>query len=214
MWHLRTGDFGLRQRRRALDWVRCSAKYSTRASSDPGEARPAATHEAKLGGMGVVAPSLFAFDHSFLRELEELSVPWRGAAATNPRLLSLNASLAAELGADPRAFGDPDHYAIRYTGPEDNGGVNTNSGIPNHAFYLAIEGGTNRTSGLAVQGVGAGNRDQIEKVFYRAFVHLLPSNATFRVARAATIQSARDLYGVGSPAERAVTEAWTAVGVV
>jgi Zn-dependent metalloprotease len=33
------------------------------------------------------------------------------------------------------------------------------------------------------------------------------------VARAATIQAARDLYGSGSPSERAVTQAWTAVGV-
>jgi Zn-dependent metalloprotease len=91
--------------------------------------------------------------------------------------------------------------------------VHTNSGIPNHAFYLAIESGTNRTSGLSVQGVGAANREQIEKVFYRAFVFLLPPNATFSVARSATIQAARDLYGGGSAVERTVTEAWTAVGV-
>lgn len=115
--------------------------------------------------------------------------------------------------ANPGAFGDPDHYSQRFRGPEDFGGVHINSGIPNHAFYLAIEGGTNRTSGLAVQGVGAANREQIEKVFYRAFVYLLTSDATFSSARAATIQSARDLYGSGSPAERAVVQAWTAVGV-
>lgn len=115
--------------------------------------------------------------------------------------------------ADPRLFGDPDHYSRRYIGPEDGGGVHWNSGIANHAFYLAIEGGTNRTSGRTVQGVGAANREQIEKVFFRAFVQLLPSNATFKTARAATIQAARDLYGAGSPAERAVTQAWTAVGV-
>jgi thermolysin len=115
--------------------------------------------------------------------------------------------------ANPGAFGDPDHYSKRFLGTNDNGGVHTNSGIPNQAFYLAIEGGTNRTSGSSVQGVGGANRQQIEKVFYRAFTELLPSNATFAVARAATIQSARDLYGAGSPAERAVTQAWTAVGV-
>ncbi len=63
--------------------------------------------------------------------------------------------------------------------PGDNGGVHINSGIPNHAFYLAIEGGTNRTSGLSVQGVGAANREQIERVFYRAFTQMLPANATF-----------------------------------
>jgi bacillolysin len=115
--------------------------------------------------------------------------------------------------SNPAAFGDPDHYSRRFTGTADNGGVHTNSAIPNQAFYLAIESGTNRTSGLAVQGVGSANREQIEKVFYRAFVFMLPSNATFSMARAATIQAARDLYGVGSAAERAVTQAWTAVGV-
>jgi thermolysin len=95
----------------------------------------------------------------------------------------------------------------------DNGGVHINSGIANHAFYLAIEGGTNRTSGLAVQGVGAANREQIERVFYRAFTQMLPTNATFALARAATIQAARDLFGTNSNPERAVTQAWTAVGV-
>jgi bacillolysin len=115
--------------------------------------------------------------------------------------------------ADPGMFGHPDHYAIRYTGTADNGGVHINSGIANHAFYLAIEGGTNRTSGLGVVGVGGVNRQQIENVFYRAFTELLPSSATFGIARAATIQAARDLYGVNSSPERAVTEAWTAVGV-
>ena len=114
---------------------------------------------------------------------------------------------------NPQVFGDPDHYSRRFLGMADNGGVHINSGIANHAFYLAVEGGTNRTSGLAVQGVGSANREQIEKVIYRAFTQMLPSNATFALARAATIQAARDLYGAGSNVERAVTQAWTAVGV-
>ncbi len=115
--------------------------------------------------------------------------------------------------ANPRLFGDPDHYSRRYTGTDDNGGVHTNSGISNNAFYLAIEGGTNRTSGLTVTGVGAANRDQIEKAFYRAFTFMLPSDATFSTARAATIQAAGDLYGPDSAAARAIAQAWTAVGV-
>jgi bacillolysin len=114
---------------------------------------------------------------------------------------------------NPVAYGDPDHYSIRFTGSEDGGGVHTNSGIPNHAFYLAIEGGTHRLSRVAVQGVGAGNREQIERVFYRAFTSFLTPSANFAQARAATIQAARELYGAGSAAERAVTQAWTAVGV-
>ena len=115
--------------------------------------------------------------------------------------------------ADPQRFGDPDHYSLRFLGTEDNGGVHTNSLIPGHAYYLAIEGGTNRVSGLTVSGVGAANREQMEQVFYRAFTVLMTRNADFAAARAATIQSARDLYGTGSAAEQAVTQAWTAVGV-
>jgi Zn-dependent metalloprotease len=113
----------------------------------------------------------------------------------------------------PHIYGHPDHYSLRFTGTSDSGGVHVNSSISNHAFYLAIEGGTNRVSGIAVQGVGAANRLQIETAFYRAFTQLLPANATFSMARTATLQAARDLYGAGSPAERAITEAWNAVGV-
>jgi thermolysin len=113
----------------------------------------------------------------------------------------------------PSRFGDPDHYSRRYTGTEDNGGVHINCSIPSHAFYLAIEGGRNATSGLNVTGVGGANREQIERIFYRAFTSMLPARATFSTARAATIQTARDLYGPSSAAEAAVTQAWTAVGV-
>jgi thermolysin len=114
---------------------------------------------------------------------------------------------------DPAAFGDPDHYTKRYRGTTDNGGVHTNSTIATHAFYLAVEGGENQTSHLLVEGVGAANHQQIENVFYRAFVQLMPSDATYAVARAATIQAARDLYGADSAVERAVADAWSAVGV-
>ncbi len=91
--------------------------------------------------------------------------------------------------------------------------MHTNSSIANHAFYLAVEGGVNATSGLSVKGVGAANREQIEKVFYRAFTQLLPASATFAMARSATLQAARDLYGPGGAVETAVSQAWTAVGV-
>jgi thermolysin len=113
---------------------------------------------------------------------------------------------------NPMAFGDPDHYSIRYTGSADNGGVHTNSGIANHAFYLAIEGGQHRL-GAMVEGVGGANREQIERAFYRGFTSFLPPSATFSQARGATIQAARELYGAGSPAETAIRQAWTAVGV-
>ena len=113
---------------------------------------------------------------------------------------------------DPRSLGDPDHYSVRFLGNADNGGVHTNSLIAAHAFYLAIEGGENRTSGITVTGVGANNRAKIERVFFRAFTMMLPADATFAIARSATIQSARDLFGAGSATEQAAAAAWTAVG--
>ena len=93
-----------------------------------------------------------------------------------------------------------------------NGNVHGNSGIPNDVFYLAIEGGVNRTSGIRVQGVGAANREQIERAYYLGFISL-PSRATFSIARAATMKAAQDLYGATSPAYVAVRDGWTAVGV-
>ena len=46
--------------------------------------------------------------------------------------------------SNPSQFGDPDHYRTKYVGASDDGGVHTNSVISSQAFYLAIEGGTNR----------------------------------------------------------------------
>ena len=113
---------------------------------------------------------------------------------------------------NPALFGDPDHYSVRFTGPQDNGGVHTNSGIANNAYYLAIEGGTHRL-GARVTGVGAANREQIERVFYRGFTSFLVPSANFAAARVATIQAARELYPGNAAVEAAVAQAWTAVGV-
>jgi thermolysin len=140
-------------------------------------------------------------------------------------LLGEDISTAAVPGAlngdrsleNPGLYGQPDHYSKRVVLPadpeHDNGGVHINSGIPNQAFYLAIEGGTNRTSGIRVQGVGGSNREQVEKTFYRAFAQLMPSNANFSMARTVTLRAAQDLYGLNSAPYNAVRDAWTAVGV-
>ena len=54
--------------------------------------------------MSVAARPLFAFDNSFVRQLEGLYVPWQGASVAEPRLLALNEELAAELGTDAGAL--------------------------------------------------------------------------------------------------------------
>ena len=123
--------------------------------------------------------------------------------------LTIPSGAFARSLSNPLSTGDPDHYLLRFVG----GDPHYNSTIASHAYYLAIEGGTNRTSRLTVQGVGAANRDQIEKSFFRALTVLMPSSSTFALTRVATIQAARDLYGAGSAAERAITQAWDAVGV-
>ena len=113
--------------------------------------------------------------------------------------------------ANPALFGDADHVS-RLT--QAHFEVHSLASLSNHAYYLAIEGGTNRTSGITVQGVGASNRDQIEKVFYRAYQFMLGPNSFYCDAVAASILSARELYGAGSRPEQAVIQAWTAVGLV
>jgi uncharacterized protein YdiU (UPF0061 family) len=62
--------------------------------------------------MSVTARPLFAFDNSFVRELEGLYEPWQAAPAPAPRMLALNAELAFELGADPAALGAPEGVAV------------------------------------------------------------------------------------------------------
>jgi Zn-dependent metalloprotease len=119
---------------------------------------------------------------------------------------------------NPGAAGDPDHYSIRCLPPLctedfDNGGVHINSGIVNQAFYLMVQGGTNRTSGISVRGIGTAQMDRIEAIFYRAFVFYLVPSSTFHDARQATLRAAQELYGAGSVEESTVRQGWDAVGV-
>ena len=117
--------------------------------------------------------------------------------------------------SDPAAKGHPDHYSLRgFIGTStDDGGVHFNATIATHAFYLAVAGGRNRVSGITVPGVGLGNIERMERIFYRAFTQLLGPNARFSDARSATLQAATDLFGAGSNERAQVELAWSAVGV-
>jgi len=116
---------------------------------------------------------------------------------------------------NPSVVGDPDHYSLRqFIGTDiDDGGVHFNSAIVGHAFYLAVAGGTNRVSGISVQGVGIANIERMERIFYRAFTFHLTPLAQFSDARAATLLAAAELYGSGSPERVQLQRAWDAVGV-
>jgi bacillolysin len=116
---------------------------------------------------------------------------------------------------NPSAKGYPDHYSQRrFIGTNtDDGGVHFNLTIGTHAFYLAVAGGRNLVSGMTVAGVGIGNIERMERIFYRAFTELMTPNSQFSDARRATLQAASDLYGAGSNDRAQVELAWTAVGV-
>lgn len=96
----------------------------------------------------------------------------------------------------------------------DSGGVHVNATVLSHAFYLAVEGGRNATSGVTVQGVGAANRVQIERAFFRAMTLLMPNVPSMRMAADAILQSAVDLHGANGTATAAIRQAMQAVGLM
>jgi len=51
---------------------------------------------------------LFAFDDTYVRELEGLYVPWQASAAPAPRLVTLNEELGEALGIDAAALASPE----------------------------------------------------------------------------------------------------------
>lgn len=122
--------------------------------------------------------------------------------------------------ADPQEDGDPDHYTELINDPSDGGGVHTNSGVPNHAYYLLVTGGLNAgcdTIGsdghthtvdctVNVPGIGLGPAAQI---FYTGFTSLA-ENANMCDARNATVAAAVAL-ATGFDDETAL--AWDAVGL-
>jgi bacillolysin len=111
--------------------------------------------------------------------------------------------------ANPPLYRQPDHMARYVYTSEDNGGVHTNSGIPNKAFYLLAVGGQHPYSKLWVTGVG---RPAAEWIFFRG-MRKLTSTASFSSARAATLSAAAEGYGLYSSTWYSVKAAWDAVGV-
>src|SRR5690606_833759 len=102
-----------------------------------------------------------------------------------------------------------DYYPDRYQGSQDNGGVHSNSGIANLAFYILSEGGSHPRAKTAnvVNGVGI---EMAIKLFYNTFTKRLTSTATFADARDAMIKEAQ---AIGTDAVQAVQDTWAAVGV-
>ncbi len=84
--------------------------------------------------MSIAAKSLFAFDNTYVRELEGLYEPWEGAPAPDARLLVLNEELAAELGADAAALRTPDGVAALVGGAAPEGAAPVAQAYAGHQF--------------------------------------------------------------------------------
>ena len=125
-------------------------------------------------------------------------------------------TLDETFGPDYSGFIFVDGQYFGSLGPNDEGfgygGEHWNSLILSHAFYLAVEGGTHRTSGMTVEGVGGDNRAQMEDIFFRAMRDLMPAASSLPIAAAAIRQAVADL-ALGGDAQRAVEQALHAVGL-
>jgi hypothetical protein len=105
---------------------------------------------------------------------------------------------------DPRLGKDPQPATMSgyVETTDDNGGVHLNSGIPNHAFYLAATA----IGGNAWEGAG--------QIWYDVLTGgKLAPDADFAAFAAATVAAAGDRFGVGSTQQAAVIKAWQDVEV-
>jgi len=101
------------------------------------------------------------------------------------------------LGKDPQPAHMKDYKRVAY----DNGGVHINSGIPNHAFYLAaVEMG-----GFAWERAG--------RIWYITLRDRLTDYSDFYDAARLTVEVAGELYGQNSREQIAVRRGWEGVGI-
>ena len=103
----------------------------------------------------------------------------------------------ALLGQDPQ----PWHMDYYVATTDDNGGVHINSGIPNHAFYLY----SMYLGGRAWEAPG--------QVWYQALQRLNNPMASFHDWAVQTVETAMDLFGIGSMQAVALRRAWKMVGM-
>ena len=84
--------------------------------------------------MSIAARPLFAFDNSYVRDLEGLYEPWRGRPVPAARLLALNERLAAELGVDGDALKGPDGLAVLVGAVAPDGATPVAQAYSGHQF--------------------------------------------------------------------------------
>ena len=101
------------------------------------------------------------------------------------------------LGRDPQ----PAHMKDFVVTNTDNGGVHINSGIPNHAFYVAA------------REIGGHAWERAGRIWYVALKDRVRRKSTFQDVVSVTFAVAGELYGAGSLEQQAVRKGWAAVGL-
>ena len=97
---------------------------------------------------------------------------------------------------NPECLSDPGSvFSNRYYCSDgDNGGVHTNSGVPNHAFAMLVDGGS--ANGLAVPPIGM---TRAAHIYWRAMTQYQFPLSDFRDHADALSASCRDLVGAPLP---------------
>jgi Zn-dependent metalloprotease len=92
----------------------------------------------------------------------------------------------------PTAFGNPDKVSsANYScGSTDNGGVHNNSGVPNHAYALSVDGGT--FNGQTINGIGL---TKAAPIWFRAESVYQTPTTNFAAHQQAIETSCSDLVG-------------------
>jgi Zn-dependent metalloprotease len=103
-----------------------------------------------------------------------------------------------KLGKDPQ----PGHMKDYVQTAVDQGGIHTNSGIPNRAFVLAAK------------AIGGRSWEKAGKIWYVTLTERLTANADFAKCAAETVSVAGDLFPEDPSIAAKVAKAWTDVGVL
>jgi Zn-dependent metalloprotease len=178
----------------------------------------AVTQHAIPGGLGVVrkggkpdlAGQAGALNESISDVFASLVKQWHGKQDVKKANWLLGEGiLAPALGHAVRSLKEPgnpartyeaDHQVAHMSQYVEGGDVHANSGIPNHAFYLAAT------------AIGGHAWDRAGRIWYEA-VSRLHAKSSFADAAQATAGVAGRLFGAASPEQHAVRAAWQKVGV-
>ncbi|HEX6430986.1 MAG TPA: M4 family metallopeptidase [Niastella sp.] len=95
----------------------------------------------------------------------------------------------------------------------NNNDTYTNATVLGHWFFLLSVGGAGTNDLGNAFNVNGITIEQAQRIVYRMETVYMSSGSTYPSTRTAAIEAARDIFGINSCEEEAVTNAWYAVGV-